>query len=92
MVTLAEMCLIARKKNKMTQAEFAKLVGSNQPEISYIEHGYISKNLKKVQAIKRLYQECMGGDTNGAVSTEKPTKRHGGLLQRLFPRLSRKAK
>lgn len=79
MVTLAEMCLIARKKNKMTQTEFAKLIGSNQGEISYIEHGYITRNQKKLNAIKRLYQECVGG-TNESVNADKPTKRRFGAI------------
>ena len=65
MVTLAEKCLVARKANKMSQKKFAELIGTNQTEISFIERGFLPQSPKKVNAINRYYQECMGGTHNG---------------------------
>jgi DNA-binding XRE family transcriptional regulator len=41
---------------KMSQAEFAKVVKSNQTEISFIERGFIPEDTKKIEKIKTIYK------------------------------------
>lgn len=54
--TLAEMCRCARQEMKLTQREFAAIVGTNQTEISFIERGFIPKNEEKIENIIKLYE------------------------------------
>ena len=53
---LKEMCKQARKYMKMSQAEFAKVVKSNQTEISFIERGFIPEDTKKINKIETIYK------------------------------------
>ena len=53
---LKEMCKQARKYMKMSQAEFAKVVKSNQTEISFIERGFIPEDCRKIEKIKTIYK------------------------------------
>ena len=53
---LKEMCKQARKYMKMSQAEFAKVVKSNQTEISFIERGFIPEDAKKINKIETIYK------------------------------------
>lgn len=41
---LKDMCFIARTSMQLSQKEFAKLVGSTQTEISFIEKGFVPDN------------------------------------------------
>jgi DNA-binding XRE family transcriptional regulator len=53
---LKEMCKQARKYMKMSQTELAKVVKSNQTEISFIERGFIPEDTKKIEKIKTIYK------------------------------------
>jgi len=41
---------------KLTQKQFAVLVGTNQTEISFIERGFIPDNQEKIKNIIKLYE------------------------------------
>ena len=57
---LAEMCKTARQRLKLTQRAFAKLIGTNQTEVSFIERGFIPPNKEKIATIEMLYKEQKG--------------------------------
>ena len=61
---LAEMCKTAREKMCLSQSKFAKLIGTNQTEISFIERGFIPENKEKIKNIKRIYEETKNGIEN----------------------------
>lgn len=61
MPTLAEMCKIARANLRLSQKNFAYLVGTNQTEISFIERGFVPENEEKIQNIQKLYEETKNG-------------------------------
>ena len=50
------MCKIARKYMRMSQAEFAKVIKSNQTEISFIERGFIPEDKAKITKIETIYK------------------------------------
>ena len=52
---LKSQCFIARTKRKLSQSDFAKIIGSNQTEVSFIERGFIPKNKSKIKKIRQLY-------------------------------------
>lgn len=52
---LGEMCKNARERMKLTQSQFAVLVGTNQTEISFIERGFIPESKEKIENIIKLY-------------------------------------
>lgn len=52
---LKDKCKIAREYLKMTQAEFAQIIKTNQTEISFIERGFIPEDKNKIEKIKTLY-------------------------------------
>jgi transcriptional regulator with XRE-family HTH domain len=59
---LKEMCRLARKQMKLSQCEFSKLIETTQPEISYIERGFIPEDPKKILKIKSFYKRmCEDG-------------------------------
>lgn len=56
---LKEMCKRARKNMKLSQMELAKVVKSNQTEISFIERGFIPEDCRKIEKIKTIYEWSM---------------------------------
>ena len=44
---LKEKCKIARQYLKMSQEGFAKVIKSNQTEVSFIERGFVPEDEKK---------------------------------------------
>lgn len=54
-ITLKEMCKIARNYLKQSQQDFAKVIKSNQTEISFIERGFIPEDKRKIEKIKTIY-------------------------------------
>lgn len=54
MKTLAEMCKEIRERTNMSQTALAKLIGTNQTEISFIERGFMPSQ-DKITKIERLY-------------------------------------
>jgi transcriptional regulator with XRE-family HTH domain len=48
-------CKIARQYLKMSQYEFAKVIKSNQTEVSFIERGFIPEDKKKIDKIETIY-------------------------------------
>jgi len=60
---LKNMCKTIRKTLKFFEGKLAKMIGTTQTEISFIEHGFIPPNTKKVEMIKNMYQSVLkGGD------------------------------
>lgn len=55
MKQLKDMCKEARDAIGLSQAKFAKIIGTNQTEISFIERGFIPEDKRKINAIKALY-------------------------------------
>lgn len=55
-MALSDICKFIRATMKISQYDFADLVGTNQTEISFIERGFIPKDERKVNAIYHLYQ------------------------------------
>ena len=55
-VKLKEMCKTARKYLQMTQLEFARVIRSNQTEISFIERGFIPEDHRKIEKIEQFYK------------------------------------
>lgn len=53
---LKEKCKLARKYMRMTQAEFGKVIKSNQTEVSFIERGFIPEDKRKVEKIEQIYE------------------------------------
>lgn len=53
---LKEKCRLARKYMRMTQEEFAKVIKSNQTEVSFIERGFIPEDERKVEKIEVIYK------------------------------------
>lgn len=54
---LKEMCKETRKTMHLTQKEFAKLIGSTQTEVSFIEGGFTPPSAEKVNTILELYKK-----------------------------------
>lgn len=54
--TLKEKCVFVRAKLGISQEKFAKIIGSNQTEISFIERGFIPNDQNKINAIENLYE------------------------------------
>lgn len=54
---LSEMVKRTRKIMKLSQIEYAKKIGTNQTEVSFIERGFIQNDKRKVEAALELYQE-----------------------------------
>lgn len=60
---LKNMCKTIRKTLKFSQQKLAEIIDTTQTEISFIEHGFIPPNTKKVEVIKNMYQNILkGGD------------------------------
>lgn len=53
---LKEKCQQARAYLRMTQAQFGKVIKSNQPEVSFIERGFIPEDKRKGEKIEQIYQ------------------------------------
>lgn len=49
-------CKVIRTTLHLTQKEFAKKIGSNQTEVSFIERGFIPLKKEKIKAINELYK------------------------------------
>lgn len=54
-MTLKEKTRFVREELEMTQREFAKLIGSNQTEVSFIERGFIPEDFRKIQVINLMF-------------------------------------
>lgn len=52
---LQDYCKQGRLTLGMTQREYARLVGTNQTEISYIERGFIPESNRKKKQIIKIY-------------------------------------
>lgn len=59
-VELRDKYKFIRAKRNITQYQMAKIIGSNQTEISFIERGFIPENSNKIRAIEELYFEDKG--------------------------------
>lgn len=57
MPPLQEMCKIARQRMALSQEKFAKLIGTNQTEVAFIERGFIPPSQEKIDRIKAIYEE-----------------------------------
>jgi DNA-binding XRE family transcriptional regulator len=55
---LKDKCKKARQCLNMAQWEFAKIIGTNQTEISFIERGFIPDDARKTKKIEDLYDRC----------------------------------
>ena len=55
MKTLAEKCKEIRERRKLAQWQLAKLIGTTQTEISFIEKGFIPPDNEKIRGIEKLY-------------------------------------
>ena len=53
---LKEKCKKARAYLKMSQAQFAKVIKSNQTEVRFIERGFIPEDNRKVEKIEQIYK------------------------------------
>ena len=53
---LKEKCQKARAYLRMTQAQFCKVIKSNQTEVSFIERGFIPEDKRKCEKIEQIYQ------------------------------------
>lgn len=53
---LKEKCQKARAYLRMTQAEFWKVIKSNQTEVSFIERGFIPEDNRKIEKIEVIYK------------------------------------
>ena len=53
---LKEKCKTARAYVKMSQAQFVKLIKSNQTEVSFIERGFIPEDGRKIDKIEQIYK------------------------------------
>ena len=53
---LKEKCKLARKYMRMSQAEFGKVIKSNQTEVSFIERGFIPEDNRKIEKIEVIYK------------------------------------
>ena len=56
---LKDRCVIARKARKLSQCDFAKLIHSNQTEVSFIERGFIPEDIDKIKKINKLYNSIV---------------------------------
>ena len=45
----------------LTQAKFAKLIGTNQTEISFIERGFVPNDQDKIDKIYELFYKTLKG-------------------------------
>lgn len=54
-MTIADKCKYIRKKRKISQYNMAKLLGTNQTEVSFIERGFVPNDARKIQAINEVY-------------------------------------
>jgi len=57
-VNLSSKCKELRKAKGWSQEALGKVIESNQTEISFIERGFIPKDITKVQAIMALYDNA----------------------------------
>lgn len=55
-LTLAEKCQVIRIKMRISQAKMAKLVGTNQTEISFVERGFLPRDCAKIEKIEALWK------------------------------------
>ena len=55
-MTLKEKTKLVREHLQMNQRSFAKIIGSNQTEVSFIERGFIPEDTQKIMAIAVLYK------------------------------------
>lgn len=53
-----EICARVRWKMRLSQREFAKLIGSNQTEISFLERGFVPTDMCKIERIVELARNC----------------------------------
>jgi transcriptional regulator with XRE-family HTH domain len=53
---LKEKCKIARQYLKMSQEQFAKVIKSNQTEVSFIERGFMPEDNRKIEKIEVIYK------------------------------------
>jgi DNA-binding XRE family transcriptional regulator len=56
-INYAEVCKQIREMLKITQYELAKMIGTNQTEISFIERGFIPKANCKLEKIMQIANE-----------------------------------
>ena len=61
-MTLAEISKKTRELLNLKQRELAKLIGTNQTEISFIERGFIPNDKDKINKIYALYNESKKGN------------------------------
>ena len=61
---LKDMCFEARRALDDSQKAFAKKIGSNQTEVSFIERGFIPEDKEKVNAIREIFNREIGGFTH----------------------------
>lgn len=55
MKTLAEKCKEIRGERKLAQWQLAKLIGTTQTEMSFIEKGFIPPDREKIKKVEELY-------------------------------------
>ena len=58
---LGEITKKARRGMNLSQKQFAKRIGSNQTEISFIERGFIPNNQDKIAQIYLMYNKVQEG-------------------------------
>ncbi len=63
-MTLKEKTRFVREELELTQREFAKLIGSNQTEVSFIERGFIPEDFRKIQVINLMFDLQIKGENN----------------------------
>lgn len=56
-IQLKYKCFMVRSKLELSQKLFAKLIDSNQTEISFIERGFIPEDKQKIYMIDKLYKK-----------------------------------
>lgn len=59
----SDLCYMVRRKLKISQREFAEMIGSNQTEVSFIERGFVPNDKRKIEIIEE-YARKVGLITN----------------------------
>ena len=62
-ISLSNMCKAVRERMKLSQTVLARMIGSNQTEVSFIERGFIPEDPNKTLRIKKLFEESLSNGT-----------------------------
>lgn len=57
-LSLSEITRQVRKSMKISQKELARMIGTNQTEVSFIERGFIPSDEQKIVLIKQIYEHA----------------------------------